>query len=407
MVRFLFSSMLLISIVSCLDKPSKSLKSGAWRATLGVMDNKSLSFDFEVESENSLKIYNDNEVIDINEISYKEDSVFIKMAVFKNFIAAKLIDEETLSGNYYDPDRGRIISFEAKYGNAKRDEALEPALIDISGNWEMLFSPNIEDDEYIAKGIFKQEKSRLTGTIRTTIGDYRYLEGVIKGNQFELSTFDGSHAFLFTGTASDSTLQGIFYSGNHFKQPFIATRNEDYELPDENELTFLKEGFDKFYFSFPDFEGNMVSLDDERFKNKVVIVQLMGTWCPNCLDETKFYSQFYRENNNKDLEIVALAFEYSKTNEAAFENIKRYKEKTNVHYPILLAQIGGSSKIKAQEKLPMLNHVLSYPTTIFIDKQGNVRKIHTGFNGPATGVKYETFKTEFNDFVGSLLEADF
>jgi thiol-disulfide isomerase/thioredoxin len=122
------------------------------------------------------------------------------------------------------------------------------------------------------------------------------------------------------------------------------------------------------------------------------------------LDETKFYAQFHKEYNNKDLKIVALAFEYAKTSEVAFKNIKRYKEKANINYPILLAQIGGSSKIKAQEKLPMLNHVLSYPTSIFIDKKGNVRKIHTGFNGPATGEKYDTFKTEFYTFVDSLLK---
>ena len=52
----------------------------------------------------------------------------------------------------------------------------------------------------------------------------------------------------------------------------------------------------------------------------------------------------------------------------------------------------------------MLNHVLSYPTTIFIDKKGVVRKIHTGFNGPATGEKYTEFKTEFEGFVGELID---
>lgn len=404
MIRFLFFSIILFSVLSCADKPPKTLKSGIWRATLEVMDNESLSFNFEVKSETELHIYNDKEDIVVDEISYKRDSVYIKMPVFQNYIAAKFINEETLSGNYFDPDRGRIISFEAKYGKRERYVSSKSASINMSGNWEMLFSPKIEDDEYIAKGIFEQQQDKLIGTIRTTTGDYRYLEGVVEGNQFKLSTFDGSHAFLFTGRVTDSTLQGMFYSGNHFKEPFIAKRNETYELPNENELTFLKEGYDKFAFSFPDANGNIVSLDDKQFKNKVVIVQLMGTWCPNCLDETKFYSQFYRENTNEDLEIVALAFEYAKTNEVAFENIKRYKNKTNINYPVLLAQIGGSSKVKAQEKLPMLNHVWSYPTSVFIDKKGNVRKIHTGFNGPATGVKYKAFKTEFYAFVNSLLD---
>ena len=129
----------------------------------------------------------------------------------------------------------------------------------------------------------------------------------------------------------------------------------------------------------------------------------MGTWCPNCLDESKYYADFYNKNKDKDFEIVALAFEYAKTEEIAFSRIDRLKSKIGIDYPILLAQYGTSDKVKAQEKLPMLNHVLSYPTSIFIDKTGKVRKIHTGFNGPATGDKYTEFKTEFESFVAELL----
>jgi thiol-disulfide isomerase/thioredoxin len=147
----------------------------------------------------------------------------------------------------------------------------------------------------------------------------------------------------------------------------------------------------------------MVSLDDEQFKNKVVVVQIMGTWCPNCLDESKYYSEYYKNNKNKDIEFIALAFEYAKTKEKAFNSIGRLKDRVGIEYPILLAQHGSSDKAKAQEKLPMLNHVLSYPTSIFIDKEGKVRKIHTGFNGPATGEKYIEFKKEFEGFIDELL----
>ncbi|NRA91741.1 MAG: TlpA family protein disulfide reductase, partial [Psychroserpens sp.] len=167
-------------------------------------------------------------------------------------------------------------------------------------------------------------------------------------------------------------------------------------------LTFLREGYDTLEFSFPDANGNMVSLDDERFEDKVVVVQIMGTWCPNCLDESKYYSQYYNTKNDDNVEMVALAFEYSKTEEKAFQSIQRLKEDVGIDYPILLAQYGTSSKQKAQEKLPMLNHVLSYPTSIFIDKQGKVRKIHTGFNGPATGDKFIEFKRDFTTFLEQL-----
>jgi thiol-disulfide isomerase/thioredoxin len=129
----------------------------------------------------------------------------------------------------------------------------------------------------------------------------------------------------------------------------------------------------------------------------------MGTWCPNCLDETKYYTQYYNKNNTDDLEFVSLAFEYAPDEEKAMAAINRLKEKIGVPYTILLAQKGSSDKVKANEKLPMLNHVLSYPTTIFIDKKGSVRKIHTGFNGPATGEKYIEFVADFESFVNTLV----
>jgi peroxiredoxin len=223
------------------------------------------------------------------------------------------------------------------------------------------------------------------------------------GNTMRLSTFDGAHAFLFTAKVTDSTMEGTFYSGNHWKEPFVAKRNANYELPSAIDLTFLKEGYNSVEFSFPDATGNIVSLKDERFKDKVVIVQIMGTWCPNCLDESKYYADFYNKNKDKGIEIVALAFEYAKSKEIAFNRINRLKSKIGIDYAVLLAQYGTSDKKKAQEKLPMLNHILSYPTSIFIDKTGKVRKIHTGFNGPATGEKYKEFKVEFEGFVEELL----
>ncbi|MFT5678977.1 MAG: hypothetical protein ACI9FY_001525, partial [Patiriisocius sp.] len=116
----------------------------------------------------------------------------------------------------------------------------------ISGNWETVFSPNTVADRYIAKGIFNQIGNKVTGTFRTTTGDYRYLDGVVEEDSLKLSTFDGAHAFLFKAAISDSVMNGMFYSGNHWKEYFTAKRNENYELPSADNLTFLKEGYEKF-----------------------------------------------------------------------------------------------------------------------------------------------------------------
>lgn len=400
-----FLILLVVLVFACKEEEEKvaKLENGAYRAELKVNDTLNLPFNLEVVSENKIEIRNAEEVIDVNDITYKNDSIYIKTPVFEGFIVAKITDS-VLIGSFKKPELNRVMAFRAEKNDARFDASDDVPKYDISGNWKTEFSPNSEADRYIAKGIFKQYANKVTGTFRTTTGDYRYLEGVLNGNQLQLSTFDGAHAFLFTAETNDSIMTGTFYSGNHWKEPFIAKRNEDFKLPDANTLTYLKDGYDSVAFSFPDENGNLVSLSDDRFKDKVVLIQIMGTWCPNCLDESKFYANYYNTHSNNDLEVIALAFEYVKSKEKAFENIKRLKENTDINYPVLLAQYGSSSKTKAQEKLPMLNHILSYPTSIYIDKKGKVRKIHTGFNGPATGEKYVEFKIEFEKFINELLE---
>ena len=139
-----------------------------------------------------------------------------------------------------------------------------------------------------------------------------------------------------------------------------------------------------------------------RFKDKVTVVQIMGSWCPNCLDESKYFKEYLSQNASEEVQFVALAFEYAPTQERAMQRVKNLKERLQLPYPLLLAQFGTKDKVKANEKLPMLNHVLSYPTTIVIDKKGTVRKIHTGFNGPATGQAYLDFKKEFEGLLTQL-----
>lgn len=400
-MRTLIFLLMFISIVSCKKETLQKLEAGSYRGVLMAQDHEEMPFDIKVESDSTLIIITGAEEILVDEIEYKNDSVYIKFPYFEGYIAAK-IENGNLNGYYIKESLDREVPFITEKGKPRFTTTQEP-ITNISGNWEMIFTKNTGVD-YIAKGIFNQVANRVTGTIRTTTGDYRYLEGVLDGEKLRFSAFDGAHAFLFTATVTDSTLQGNFYSGNHSKEPFVAKRNATYELPHEDDLTFLNEGYNTFAFSFPDANGNIVSLNDERFKNKVVLVQIMGSWCPNCLDESIYYTDFYKKTKDKDFEIVGLAFEYAKTKEKAFKSIARMTEKVGIEYPILLAQYGTEDKVKAQEKLPMLNHVLSYPTTIFIDKKGVVRKIHTGFNGPATGEKYIDFQKEFESFVRALLK---
>lgn len=387
-------------LIGC-GKKANTLKEGSWRATLDLGEGKMLPFLMSYSEDKGLIIYNAEEQVEVTDIAIEGDSITIGMQVFEGVFKG-VFSENLVQGDFIIPSLNRVVPFEMKHGDAPRFSSSEKSAVQLTGNWEVVFSPETPEDRYIAKGIFEQEGSKLTGTFRTETGDYRYLEGAVVKDSFKLSTFDGAHAFLFEGQIKDSLLSGTFYSGNHFKEPFIGKRNEAYELPAATTQTYLKEGYNRFDFSFPDTNGDLVSLKDERFQGKVVLVQIMGTWCPNCLDETKFYTKYVNENKNPDLEVVALAFEYAPTKEKAISAINRLHDRIGVPYPILLAQFGSDSKVKANEKLPMLNHVLSYPTTVFIDKMGEVRRIHTGFNGPATGAVYEEFVIEFDSFVQKL-----
>jgi len=390
--------------MSCANQQNEGLKEGRWLAQLEAMNKQVLPFNFELKKGESgyvIDIYNAGETIHVDEIEINNDSIKIKMPAFEGYISGRFSDS-AISGEFIKESLDRIVPFYAVFGDSTRFRNSANARLNVSGIWETKFSPDTED-EYLAKGIFSQEKNKVSGTFRTTTGDYRYLEGIVDGDSLRLSTFDGAHAFLFTAQVTDSSLNGIFYSGNHFKEPFIANRNEEFELADEESLTFLKEGYEELQFSFPNTDDILISLEDPRFKEKVVVIQIMGTWCPNCLDETRFLSEYIKTKKRDNFEVIALAFEYAKTKDLAFNRIERLKSSVGVPYPVLLAQYGSSNKIKANEKLPMLNHILSYPTTIFIDKKGKVRKIHTGFNGPATGNKYIDFKEDFDQYIELLL----
>ncbi len=372
-----------------------------------------LPFTMEVtytnENDFYIEIINGAERVKLDEIKTGRDrktgndTLFVDIPEYDSYIRADY-DAGVIAGNFYVPSRGDNykIPFIARYGQGHRFTLLkkEPTT-DLTGKWEVTFGVD-GDDPYPAIGEFKQEGNHLTGTFRTETGDYRFLEGTIQGEKIYLSTFDGSHAFLFEAKALDKdNLIGSFRSGTHYRTTWEAKRNPDVTLADPNELTFLKEGFDKISFSFKNPEGKTIRLDNPEYAGKVKLVQIFGTWCPNCRDETEFLTDYLKKNPNEDLAVVALAFEKYKEPGRANQAVKRYRDKMEVPYEMVVA--GSSNKQEAAQALPMLNHILSYPTMIFIDRNDQVRRIHTGFNGPATS-KYTDFKEEFATFVQTLLD---
>jgi peroxiredoxin len=404
-MKYILVLVIAICCFSC-SKKAFTPEEGSWRAALIIDDDHEIPFLVTYASDTTMTIINAAERIEISNVQlFGKDSIYIEHPVFEGILKG-VYTENYISGEFVKPSLERIMPFYMTFGNDARFEPFSVPNLIINGSWETVFSPNADANRYIAKGDFEQTGNRITGTFRTTTGDYRYLDGILVNDSLKLSTFDGAHAFLFEAKVTDSTMVGNFYSGNHWSEPFTATLNNDYELPPTDSLTFLKEDYDTIDFTFNDTSGHPISLRDTRFRDKVVLVQIMGTWCPNCLDETAYFSEFYKRQDTANFEIVSLAFEYAKTEESALKAINKLKNRHQVDYPILLAQYGSSSKLKANEKLPMLNHVLSYPTTIFLDRNKKVRKIHTGFNGPATGIEYTNFVETFEVFVGNLLDEE-
>jgi thiol-disulfide isomerase/thioredoxin len=348
-------------------------------------------------------LINAEERLEIEGIHVSADSVWIPLGIFDSDIKAKITESGDLEGSYvrnYAADYK--MPFYAIKGAAQRFTTSAKPKLDFSGRWKTVF----QDDNgktYDAIAVLEQKGDQLTGTFLTALGDYRYLEGNVSGKTFFLSAFDGSHAFFFQGDAqADGSLQGRFRSGPRYKETFIAVRDEEFELPDAGSLTYLKEGYETLDFTFPDTDGKMVSIQDEQFKDKVVLVQLFGTWCPNCMDETKYLAPWYEKNKDRGIEIIGLAFESKPEFDYASNRVKKAAKRLGANYTFLIA--GESNKEKASQALPALNRVVAFPTLIYIDRQGKVRHIHTGFNGPGTGGLYDRWIEEHEALVNELLE---
>jgi thiol-disulfide isomerase/thioredoxin len=389
-----------ILLTSCNSEDSEKLELGDYVGRLEVENNKYLPFNFSVTNDSTLVVQNSSEIVDFS-IVYSNDSIFIKSKVFEGFIKGVLV-ENKINGFFTIESLDRSVPF-SSYKNNNRfnidfDENKKLTL----NRWKFTFNPN-KDNASFSVGIFNSiGENEISATFRTTTGDYGYMHGGYKENKIVLSTFNGSRAYLFEAEMNKDSIEGVMYAGNHSKTIVKGVLDNDFELSNEYSLTSLKVKNQKFDFSFENTLGKLISIDDEFYDGKSMVVQLMGSWCSNCLDESKFYVDYMNKNELKDIEFVALAFEYAKTKDNALNSIRKLKKQLGINYPILLAQYGSSDKSRALEKFPMLNKIISYPTTIFLDKNKDVIKIHTGFNGPATGEKYTEFINEFNSTIKFL-----
>jgi thiol-disulfide isomerase/thioredoxin len=312
-----------------------------------------------------------------------------------------------LKGNWIKhlADKDAVMAFTAQPGlNWRFVKDAGVPLYNVSGKWAAVFDEGQPDAEKLV-GVFQQTGTKVTGTFLSISGDYRYLEGSVVKNKLYLSCFDGGHAFIFTAdiTNAKTLSNGKYYSGVSGLDSWGAVKDANAKLPDAYSLTVLKPGYKKIAFTFKDINGKPVSLSDRRFKNKVVIVQMLGSWCPNCMDETNFFvNDYYKKYHPKGVEIIGLAYERSTDFAKAQKTLEQLKKHFNIPYTLLITGY-TPSRGDPQKSLPMLADFKGFPTAIIIDKRGNVRKIHTGFSGPGTGVYYTQFINEFDKLTDKLL----
>ncbi len=401
---------LLLSVSACNEPPSVDetpvLRSGYWQASITLLGGD-IETGIEISRDGELyqaSLVNGQERVRIDDVSFSDGELLLRFPAFNNEIRATLADgklkgELTIVRRFGET---QVMPFSAMPGNEHSQEDGAAPNHDMSGRWQVRFhEPDGTDSPSI--GEFAQRGSRLFGTFLNPNGDHRFLAGHVRGNNFHLSTFDGAHAFIFSGEISEAgdIQNASFWSATSWHQYWSAIPNEDVELPDSYQRAFLNPGYETFEFEFPDPDGVPVSLADEKYDGKVVLVTIAGTWCPNCNDEARMMVPLHRQYRDQGLEVVALMFEHFEEHAVAAEQVRRFREKFDIEYDTLIA--GISDKTEASRVLPALSAVLAFPTTIFIDRGGRVRRIHTGFSGPGTGEHYELLQRDFKDLITTLL----
>ncbi len=391
------------------DDHAPFIKQGIWRGVFRISENE-VPFNFELKGKDPehavFTLINGTRRDDFHVERLGKDSLFIKMNTYDAALVAKIESDGKISGEYRSlvPGlRGNSLPFTAEEGKSYRfvepGKDIAPAA-DLTGKWEFKgFSKEAVPNKV---AILKQVGNKITGVIMQVTGDSRELEGTVQGNEFVLSGFTGPSPKIYKGHINeDGTISGEISQGIYDNLKFTGVKDAKAELPDPYQLTHLKEGVKKLDFTFPDLNGKPVSLTDQKYKGKVVIVELVGTWCPNCTDQTVFLAPWFDKNKDRGVEAIAIGFEQKDDLEYGKYVLGKLRDKYKIKYDILFG--GLADKRLVADKLPALNKFIAYPTTIIIDRKGEVREIYTGFTGKVTGKYYDEYAAKFNKVLNELI----
>jgi thiol-disulfide isomerase/thioredoxin len=273
----------------------------------------------------------------------------------------------------------------------------------IDGVWEIPHdSPKGEKSWRL---IVQQHGADITTTILRVDGDTGALTGGWQGDKFVASHFDGARPGLFEITPQpDGTLKVISGGSNRdgvmiAYRPDVARAKGLPEPANYQTHTSVRDPNEVFAYSFPDTHGKVVSNNDPKFKNHVVLAIVTGTWCPNCHDEAQYLVQLYAKYHDKGLEIVALDFEEPEQ-QSSLKRVNAFIKQYKVPYTYLIA--GAPDDM--WDKVPQAVNLNTWPATLFIGKDGKVKATHAGFAAPGSGVFNKQLQDEFTSTIERLLK---
>ncbi len=399
-----FASAPVVPSAPTLSTLTAPLKQGIWRGEFTVNEDK-VPFNFEIKGD-QLTVRNGTRR-DTFPIRQQEDGkLFVGMNTYDAALIARVESDGRLVGEYTSlvPKlKSGALPFVAEAGQDWRFVApgkdVAPKA-NLSGKWNIRsVTKDLGSNDQVA--LLKQEGNKLTGVIMTVVGDSRELEGTVQGDEFFLSGFSGPSPFFVKGKITESgDLDGAISLGI-YRTIKIAGVKRETELPDPYKLTYLKEGQKTIDFSFPDLNGKPVSPHDDKYKGKVTIVEIIGTWCPNCTDQTRFLAPWFAANKHRGVEAIAIGFEQQDNFEYAQKTLGKLKDFFDIKYDIVFG--GIADKKVATQKLAGLNYMAAFPTTIVLDRKGEVREIYTGYTGTITGDYYKEYVAKFNKLLDELI----
>lgn len=396
-----------LALVGCSRQDSRELQPGSYRATLELPGGKLVPFGLDVAREESgtvLYLVNGPERVRVPEVATAAGKFTARMPGYENTLSVT-ISGEKLEGEFVlvqGDDRVLRLPFTARLGETWRFyPELRADNADMAGRWDVTYTDDA-GRQSAGVAVLDQRFAQVTGTFMLPASDQRYLAGEVDDEAVRLSRFDGGAVLLYEAQLNDrGELVGDFWSDRGGHQRFVARRNPDAGLDASAIATRLRDPEAGFEFSFKDQDGQVVSSRDPRFAGKVLLVTLTASWCPNSHDEAAVLTTLSRKYRAGGLEVVALMFEQHADFARSAAAVQRFRASHRIEYPTAIA--GRMGKQEASRALPQLDGVRAYPTALFIDRAGRVRKIHTGFAGPATGVAHELLVHEFEQTIEQLL----